>query len=171
MTGIISDTGSFKYSVSSEVFRVSSQLMRTGLDLVALQNNIYNSLTEKQLKLIGYTIDKKLEILPEFNTAIMQLSKQDYKEFDIQRGDTEGLVNYMLMMKDIRVAALVTEQPTITKISLRSKGKISVQDMAKKYFKGGGHLNAAGGQSFFPLENVIAKFKSILPKYIDDIKS
>ncbi|MEZ4907715.1 MAG: DHHA1 domain-containing protein [Saprospiraceae bacterium] len=47
------------------------------------------------------------------------------------------------MMRDIMIAALITEQPTITKVSLRSKGDFSVQDIAKKYFKGGGHLNAS----------------------------
>ncbi|MEZ4907714.1 MAG: DHH family phosphoesterase [Saprospiraceae bacterium] len=85
MTGIISDTGSFRYSVTPETFRVSSELMKTGLDLTSLQNHIYNSYSEKQLRLVGYVIHNKLEIIPEYKTAIMSLSKQDYKDFNIQR--------------------------------------------------------------------------------------
>ena len=51
--------------------------------------------------------------------------------FDIQRGDTEGIVNYLLMIKGIDVAAFIREQPTIVKLSLRSKGDISVQEIAR----------------------------------------
>ena len=166
LTGIISDTGSFKYSANSETFLIASKLMEEDVDIAELQNRIYNSLSDKQLKLIGYSIDQKMEILPEYNTAIMALSKQDYKDYEIQRGDTEGLVNYMLMIKDVRLAALITEQPTIVKISLRSKGDLSVNEIARKHFKGGGHKNAAGGQAFARLEDVIERFKEVLPQYI-----
>lgn len=166
MTGIISDTGSFKYSATPNTFLVVSKLMEQGLDLAELQNNIFNSLSDKQLKLVGYAIDRKMELIPEFSAAIMTLTKQDYKDFEIQRGDTEGLVNYMLLMKNVKLAALITEQPTIVKISLRSKGDISVQEIAKKHFKGGGHKNASGGQAFAKLDDVVARLKSVLPHYI-----
>lgn len=167
MTGIISDTGSFKYSATPNTFLVVSKLMEQGLELAELQNNIFNSLSDKQLKLVGYAIDRKMELIPEFSTAIMTLTKQDYKDYDIQRGDTEGLVNYMLLMKNVKLAALITEQPTIVKISLRSKGDISVQEIAKKHFKGGGHKNASGGQAFAKLDDVVARLKSVLPHYIN----
>jgi phosphoesterase RecJ-like protein len=72
----------------------------------------------------------------------------------------------MLMMKNIKLAALITEQPTIVKISLRSKGDLSVQEIARKHFKGGGHRNAAGGQAFAKLEDVVTRFKAVLPQYI-----
>jgi phosphoesterase RecJ-like protein len=166
LAGIISDTGSFKYSTNSETFLIAAKLMEEGVDIAELQNNIYNSLSDKQLKLIGYSINQKMELIPEYNTAIMALSKQDYKDYEIQRGDTEGLVNYMLMIKNVRLAALITEQPTIVKISLRSKGDLSVQEIVKKHFKGGGHKNAAGGQAYAKLEDVVSRFKSILPQYL-----
>lgn len=166
MAGIIADTGSFRYSVSPETFRVCSELMKYNFDFFELQNNIFNCLTDKQLRLIAYSLDRKMEYLPDHKTAIISLSKQDYKDFDIQRGDTEGLVNYPLMVRDVKISALITEQPTITKISLRSKGNISVQEISKKHFKGGGHLNAAGGQSFAKLEEVVAKLKKVLPEFV-----
>ncbi len=166
MTGIITDTGSFKYSTTSKTFLTASKLMQYDIDLNELQNKIYNSLSEKQVKLIGFALNKRMELIPEFHAGIIYLTKQDYKDFDIQRGDTEGLVNYLLMIKNIRIAALITEQPTIVKISLRSKGDISVQEIARDNFKGGGHKNAAGGHAYAKLESVINKFKSILPFYI-----
>ncbi len=166
MTGIITDTGSFKYSTTSKTFMTASNLLDFGIDLNELQNKIYNSLSEKQVRLIGFALNKRMEIIPEYHAGIIYLTKQDYKDFEIQRGDTEGLVNYLLMIKKVKIAALITEQPTIVKISLRSKGNISVQEIARDNFKGGGHKNAAGGHAYAKLESVINKFKSILPFYI-----
>jgi phosphoesterase RecJ-like protein len=90
------------------------------------------------------------------------LTKDDYADFDIQRGDTEGVVNFLLMMKGINIAAFITEQPKIVKVSLRSKGDISVQQMATKYFKGGGHKNAAGGFAYNTLNTTVKRFKEAL---------
>ena len=115
---------------------------------------------------MGHALNKRLEIIPEYHTGIITLTKKDYQDFDIQRGDTEGLVNYILMINNIKVAALITEQPTIVKLSLRSKGDISVQELARDNFKGGGHKNAAGGHAYAKLDSVVNKFKSILPFYI-----
>jgi phosphoesterase RecJ-like protein len=86
--------------------------------------------------------------------------------FNIVRGDTEGIVNHMLMMENIDVAAFITEQPTIIKLSLRSKGDISVQKIAMKHFKGGGHKNASGGAVYAKLEDVIDRFRKVIPKYL-----
>jgi phosphoesterase RecJ-like protein len=110
-----------------------------------------------------------MEILEEYKTGIITLTKDDYARYEIQRGDTEGIVNYLLKLKNIKVAAFITEQPTIVKISLRSKGDFSVQEIAKKHFKGGGHKNAAGGASFQNLKATVKKFKALLPEYKDQL--
>ena len=164
-TGIITDTGSFKYSTSSRLFRLVADLLDLGVDDYRLQDLIFNSLEEKHLRLLGHCLANRMEILPEYHVGIISLTKEDYANFDIQRGDTEGIVNYLLKIKEVKVAALITEQPTIVKISLRSKGDFSVQEIAQKYFKGGGHRNAAGGASFKSLEGTVNLFKSILPDY------
>ena len=110
-----------------------------------------------------------MEVLPEYRTAIICLTKQDYERFNIQRGDTEGLVNHLLQMKEVVMAVFIHEQPTITKISLRSKGDFSVQEIARKYFKGGGHKNASGGYSYIGLRPTVKKFKSILPEQKEEL--
>ena len=107
-----------------------------------------------------------MEIIKERQTGIIVLNKSDFSVFNIQRGDTEGIVNYLLMMKDIKIAAFITQQPTIVKLSLRSKGDISVQELARDHFNGGGHKNAAGGYKHASLSAVIMKFKEVLPNYI-----
>ena len=80
-----------------------------------------------------------MEILDDCGLGIMWLTKQDYVDHNIQRGDTEGIVNYLLLMDKVKVGVLVLEQPSIIKLSLRSKGDISVQEIASKHFNGGGH--------------------------------
>jgi phosphoesterase RecJ-like protein len=164
-TGIITDTGSFKYSTSSKLFRIVAELLDTGVDDTVLQDLIFNSLTEKNLRLLGHCLNNRLEVLDEFKTGIITLTKEDYQTFDIQRGDTEGIVNFILKMRHIKMAAFIMEQPTIVKISLRSKGDFSVQEIAKKHFRGGGHKNASGGASFQPLDTTVKKFKELLPRY------
>ncbi len=164
-TGILTDTGSFKYSTSPKLFRTVGELLEKGVDDVRIQNRVFNSLEEKHLRLLGHVLHNRLEVLPEYRTAIITLTKADYEQFNISRGDTEGLVNYLLMLKDVVLAAFIHEQPTITKISLRSKGDFSVQEIARKHFKGGGHKNASGGFSFKGLRSTLKKFKSILPEY------
>ena len=165
LTGILTDTGSFKYSTSPRLFVIVSKLVEKGADITKLQDLIFNSMTEKQLRLLGHCLRNRMEILSEYKTALITLSRKDYETYDIQRGDTEGIVNYMLKMKDIRMAAFITEQPTVVKLSLRSKGDISVQSIAAKHFKGGGHKNASGGYSFTGLRNTVKKFKEILPEF------
>ncbi|MEL6865405.1 MAG: DHH family phosphoesterase [Bacteroidota bacterium] len=164
-TGILTDTGSFKYSTSPHVFRIVAELLERGADDNKLQDLIFNSLDEKNLRLLGFCLNSRMELLPEYKAGIITLSRRDYEHFDIQRGDTEGIVNFLLKIKEVQVAAFITEQPTIVKISLRSKGEFSVQEIATKHFKGGGHRNASGGYSYKGLRATVLKFKEILAEY------
>lgn len=167
----MTDTGSFKYSTSPKVFRLVAELIELGVDDYLLQDLIFNSLNEKHLRLLGHCFHNRMEILEEYHTGIISLTKEDYDYFNIQRGDTEGIVNYILKIKNIKMAAFIMEQPTIVKISLRSKGDFSVQDIARKHFKGGGHKNAAGGFSFQNLKITLRKFKEALEEYREELKA
>lgn len=171
LTGILTDTGSFKYSTSPGLFKIVAYLLEVGVDDYKLQDLIFNSMKEKHLRLLGHCLNRRMEILEEFNTGIIVLTKDDYLSFDIQRGDTEGIVNFLLKIKQIKMAAFIMEQPKIVKISLRSKGDFSVQEIAQKYFRGGGHKNASGGASFIGLRPTVRKFKEILPEYKEKLNS
>jgi phosphoesterase RecJ-like protein len=164
-TGILTDTGSFRYSTSSKLFRIVADLIDRGVDDVRLQDLIFNSMDEKHLRLLGHCLYNRMEILDEYYTGIITLSKEDYEKYSISRGDTEGIVNFLLKLKNVKLAAFIHEQPTITKLSLRSKGDFSVQEIAKAHFKGGGHKNASGGSSYAGLKATVRKFKSLLPDY------
>jgi phosphoesterase RecJ-like protein len=108
-----------------------------------------------------------LKIIPELRTAYITLSQEELNRYDYKKGDTEGIVNYGLSIENMILAAIFIEdkQEGIIKISLRSKGHFSVNDMARAHFNGGGHINAAGGKSFLSLKDTVENFISILPKY------
>lgn len=168
-TGLVTDTGSFRYATNPKVFQIAADLVERGTDDTGVQDMIFNSQKEKNLRLLGHCLCNRMEFYPEFKTALIWLSRKDYEQFDIQRGDTEGIVNYLLSVKNVRVAAFIHNQPTVVKLSLRSKGNIDVQEMCKQHFKGGGHKNASGAYSHDSLKATIEKFKSILPEYKDRI--
>jgi len=169
-TGLITDTGSFKYATRPYTYIVAAKLKEAGVDDYKLQDTINNSLKEKHLRLLGHCLANRMEVIDKYGVAIISLNRQDYTDFDIQRGDTEGIVNEMLKMRHINVAAFITEQPTIVKMSLRSKGDISVQQIAANHFRGGGHKNAAGGGVYAKLVDVIARLKKVIPEYIKPIE-
>jgi phosphoesterase RecJ-like protein len=169
-TGILTDTGGFKYSTSPALFRTAAALVESGTDAYRVADHVWNNQTEKQLRLLGHCLANRMELIPEYRTGIIYLNRGDYEAFDIVRGDTEGIVNYILRMPDIMIAAFIHEQPTIVKLSLRSKGTLDVQQICKKYFRGGGHRNAAGGASFAPLGSTINRFKKVLPQYGEEIE-
>lgn len=168
-TGMMTDTGSFKYATNARLFSQLAVLKKLGIDDYKIQDNIFNAALEKQLRLLGHCLANRMEVLPEYHTAIIHLVKQDYADFDIQRGDTEGIVNHLLTMKAVKMAAFITEQPNIIKFSLRSKGDLNVQEICQKYFNGGGHKNASGGYMHSNIHVALRKFKEILPLYKDKI--
>jgi bifunctional oligoribonuclease and PAP phosphatase NrnA len=164
-TGLVTDTGSFRHATNPTLFRIVADLVERGTDDASVMDMVFNSQKERHLRLLGHCLNNRLEIFPEYRTALIWLSKRDYEIFGIQRGDTEGIVNHLLTMKDIRLAAFIHNQPTIVKLSLRSKGDLDVQEICKKHFNGGGHKNASGAHTYDSLKATIDKFKAILPEY------
>lgn len=167
-TGIVTDTGTFAYNTSSRLFGKVSKMLECPIDHIALQNQINNSLTEKQLRLLGFCLHHRLKIIPEYKTGIIFLTKNDFAKFDIERGDTEGIVNYILKINNIKIAAFFTQQPTIVKLSLRSVEDYNVADLAKTHFNGGGHKNAAGGSHYKGLKSAMELFNNVLPEFVNN---
>ncbi|MFT4565255.1 MAG: phosphoesterase RecJ-like protein [Saprospiraceae bacterium] len=166
-TGILTDTGSFKYATNPNVYRIASELKKIGLDDYAINDNIFNSWTKRQMIILGHALRNRLEVIPEMSAGIITLTQQDYQKYHIGRGDTEGLVNYILMIKGMKVAAFVRQMTNSEiRLSLRSKGDISVQNLARDHFSGGGHKNASGGSSKLSLADTVEKFKEVLPHYL-----
>jgi bifunctional oligoribonuclease and PAP phosphatase NrnA len=168
-TGIVTDTGSFRHATNPRVFRIVAELLERGVDDNRLQNFIFLTQKEKYLRLLGHVLANRFEYLPESRTAILTLTKHDYDYYQIGRGDTEGLVNYPMMMREVALVAFIHEQPSIVKLSLRSKGDFDVQRICKALFNGGGHKNASGGSYHGTLRGAVLKFKEALPQYRDEL--
>ncbi len=165
--GIMTDTGSFKYrSTTSITHKIVSSLIEKGANNTAIHNYVYNTNTYNRIQLLGKALNN-LVFIEKYNTAYITLSQKELREHNYKKGDTEGIVNYALSLNRCKMAAIFIEDEKqgIIKISLRSKGDFSVNELSREHFDGGGHTNAAGGKSDLNLTETIAKFISILPKY------
>ena len=167
---MITDTGSFSHSIFKNTFSIFGEILSlTTVDYKNIHQNIYDNSSEDRLRLLGFLINDRMTVLNEYNTAFIYASKSDLEKFNYQAGDTEGVVNYPLSISNIRMSVLLTERQGVIRLSFRSKGDFSVNDLSRKHFNGGGHLNAAGGTLTCSLEDAIEKLKSILPEYKEEL--
>jgi len=164
--GLMTDTGGFRHSNTRQnEFQIASELVKAGASPYAVAKNIYDTNSLDRLKLTGYVLSEKLKVLPEFKTAYITLTAQELNRFGSQTGDTEGLVNYGLSIKNIKLAVFIYDRGDEVKLSFRSLGSFSVNELARKHFNGGGHRNASGGSSRESLEKTVEKFIAVLPEY------
>lgn len=161
--GVMGDTGSFRYpSASASLHRMVASLMEKGLRHTPVHDNIYDNYLENRLRFIGHVLQNRMEILYEYNAALIAVSKNDLIKYDIKTGDTEGLVNFPLSIQGIKLAAIVMDRDEERKWSFRSKGDFDVNTFARENFNGGGHFSASGGRTYDSLEKTIQKFKLAL---------
>ncbi len=161
--GVMTDTGSFRFpSTSAGVHKMIAILKEIGLEHSPVHEALFDNFSENRLRFIGNVLLNRLEIFYEYNTALIAIPAQDLVKYDIKTGDTEGLVNYPLSIEGIKLAAIIIDRGEERKCSFRSKGNFDVNTFARTYFEGGGHFNAAGGQSKEPLEKVVADFKKAM---------
>lgn len=170
--GIMTDTGSFRFpSCTAVTHKVAADLIKRGARNSQVHNWIYDDNTEDRLRLLGYALSEKLVVLPELHTAFFTLSNEEHDRYNFKKGDTEGLVNYALTIRGIVFAVFFAERDGKVKCSFRSKGNFDVNLFARANFNGGGHKNAAGGASDEKLEDVVKKFKSLLPAQMEQLKN
>ncbi len=172
-TGIMTDTGSFRYrATSSETHRVVADLIDKGADNTSIHQNVFDTFSENKVQLLGVAL-QNLRVNKELNTAYITLSQEELDRYNFQKGDTEGFVNYGLAVEGVKFAVIFIEHKSegLIKMSLRSKGKFSVNQFARSHFNGGGHLNAAGGKSNLSLDETVTKFNTILPDYREELSA
>lgn len=170
-TGIMTDTGSFRYrATSSDTHKVIADLIEKGAENNTIHQNVYDTYSQNRLQLLGVAL-QNLRVNYEYRTAYITLSQEELDRYKFQKGDTEGFVNYGLAMEGIIFAVIFIEHKIdgIIKMSLRSKGNFSCNQFARDHFNGGGHLNAAGGRSELGLEEAVQKFNTILPEYKEEL--
>jgi phosphoesterase RecJ-like protein len=168
--GIMTDTGSFSFACNyPHTYEVVSRLVKSGVDTERVHRLVYDTYSESRMRLLGFCLSERMIVLSEYNTAYIWLTREDLDRFDFKPGDTEGVVNYALSIKNISFAALFTEKSDRIRISFRSKGDYSVNNFAREHYQGGGHRNAAGGDSFQSMELTLSNFEALLPRYKENL--
>ncbi len=161
--GIMTDTGSFKHSnTTAKVHRTVADLIEAGADTGRVSREIYDTNSLNRLRFLGFALSKLLQVDKKNGVGYFAISQEVAERFNLQSGDTEGLVNYALSIKGMSVAALFKEKDGKVKMSFRSVGDIAVNKFAEAHFSGGGHNNAAGGISDLSLNETVEKFKKLV---------
>ncbi|MCK5822448.1 MAG: bifunctional oligoribonuclease/PAP phosphatase NrnA [Bacteroidales bacterium] len=168
--GIMADTGCFSYNSSSpRTFEIVAELLKFKINKDEIVSKIYDNFSSDKFRLLGYCLNDKLTVYPEYHTAIISLTKKELENFNFKQGDDDGFVNYPLSIKGIVFSAFFIEKDKNVKISFRSKGSFATNKFARENFNGGGHLNASGGKSNLSFEKTIENFVSLLPKYKNEL--
>ena len=162
-TGIMTDTGGFRYrSTSATTHRITANLIEKGAEPSEISSNTWDTNSISRIHLLSLILSR-LEVINDGKTAILYLKRDELKKYGFEKGDTEGFVNYGLSILGVEVSAFFIEDlyEEFIKISFRSKKNIDVNNFSRKYFNGGGHINASGGKSLDDMETTISKFKTL----------
>ncbi|AZZ59011.1 DHH family phosphoesterase [Riemerella anatipestifer] len=162
-TGIMTDTGGFRFrSTSATTHRIIAQLIEHGADPANITSNTWDTNTISRLNLLSLILGR-IELIKNGEIAILWLKRSELQTYGFQKGDTEGFVNYGLSLLGVKVSAFFMEDlyEDFIKISFRSKDTADVNQFARQYFNGGGHINAAGGRYHKSIEDTIQDFKEI----------
>jgi len=143
-TAIITDTGRFSFSnTTPKSFKIAAELVRTGIDLVHINNILFEEKSLAQTRLL-YKALSNLELLHGGTIAIIALSKSDFETSGAEESLSEGLVNYARNIEKVEAAALLKEiDYSDIKVSFRSNSWLDVNEVAQK-LGGGGHVRASG---------------------------
>ena len=166
--GMCTDTGRFTYNSNDpDIFLIIAELMSKGIDKDRIIRNLYNQQREGRYRLLGHMLSQKLIIFPDLHASLFSLTKDEQERFGYMKGDAEGFVNIPLEIKGQKLSISLredTERPEIS-VSLRSVDDFSVEEMAKRFFNGGGHFNASGGRLFCSMDEAIDIAKQALEHY------
>ncbi|MDO4497167.1 MAG: bifunctional oligoribonuclease/PAP phosphatase NrnA [Bacteroidales bacterium] len=168
--GLLTDTGMLSFNCSQDqIFLIVARLMQEGVENEKIRKEMLLE-HERRARLKGYVLQNKMQLNYDLKYGYISLNKAELKRFNHQKGDSEGFVNMPLDLYGIQVTAFFREEKNIIKVSLRSKGEFPVNLLAEKFFNGGGHRNAAGGEFLGSLQQAEALFIKAMPlfaQYLD----
>lgn len=149
-TGMLTDTGGFRYNIQPETFEFAAMLLETGIDVAKIYRIVFDLTTEKKTKLLGRALNR-IEILEDGKIAYTYITEEDMNEFQNDSGDHENIVNFGRNIEGVEVSIFIREKDGKYKISLRSNEYVDVSRISAKY-AGGGHVRAAGFELNMSLE-------------------
>ncbi|MDR0429218.1 MAG: bifunctional oligoribonuclease/PAP phosphatase NrnA [Tannerellaceae bacterium] len=165
-TGMMTDTGAFTYNSNHpEIYTIITELVKKGIDKDLIYRRVNQVYSEPRLRLMGFVLYEKMKTYPGQHAALITLSKEELKRFQYVTGDTEGFVNLPLSIEGTRFSVFIREDKDYIKISFRSVGDFPCNKFAAKYFNGGGHKNASGGEFYGSLEDAVKTFEQSLNEF------
>lgn len=143
LTGIITDTGGFRYeSVTAETFRFVADLYDKGVKVSKIYQQVFGSKPRAKFELHRLAQDR-IEFLEDGKVAYTYITREDEERFGCKNGDHDGIVEEGRDVEGVEVSIFLRETPKGIKGSLRSKNYVNVSQVAMM-FGGGGHIRAAG---------------------------
>ncbi|MBE5805934.1 MAG: bifunctional oligoribonuclease/PAP phosphatase NrnA [Clostridiales bacterium] len=166
LTGIITDTGGFKYEgVSAETFEFTSWILAKGVNVSDVYKKVMQTKTKANFELRKLIMDR-MEFLCDEKIAFTYMTLADEKNVGAEPGDHEGLVEIGRDIEGVEVSIFIREiENGGYKASLRSNDYVNVSDVCIT-FNGGGHKRAAGCTIYETLEKVKQKIINEVKKYI-----
>lgn len=149
MTGMTTDTNNFANSVYPSTLEMASILLAAGVDRDEIVSRLYQSYSETRIRAFAALLGQRMEILPG-GVASIVVDEAFQKEYPLQEGETEGLVNIPLGIGEVCMSIFSRWSGDHFRVSIRSKRGMSANCLAAEYFHGGGHELAAGGKIFIP---------------------
>lgn len=160
---LVTDTGGFRFSNSTpEAFSAAAALVSEGAQPPQVAQWLYESQPESAIRLLGEML-QTLELHGE-RVATAILTREMFERVGAGAADTEGLIDYPRSIAGVEAVALLRQvEENQFKVSLRSRGEVNVEKIARQN-GGGGHRNAAGFLAEGPLEALRARVIEELQK-------
>ena len=172
--GMMTDTGGFTFNSNNpEIFYIVSQLLTKHIDKDRIYRNVYHNYSEHRLRLVGHVLCNRLVVDERRHAAFFTLTRADLKQFHFIKGDAEGLVNMPLQIKGLKLSISLredTERDRLVWVSLRSVDNFPCNEVAARFFNGGGHLNASGGRLNCTIDEAVDVTRQALEAFEDTLK-
>lgn len=165
---IASDTGRFKFpNTDSKCFLAASELVNAGANPKEISDKIFSSYLPETMKLLGHILEN-LELHDDGKICVLKLAMDDLKKYNVNAEDTEGIIDYSLVISGVKIGILFKEHDSQTvKVSLRSQNDIDICSYARRK-GGGGHPNAAGFTVKKRFNETIESVMAEVSGYLDD---
>lgn len=165
LTGIITDTGGFKYSgVTTETFEFTAELLNKGVKVSDIYKKVMQTISKTQFELRRIAMNR-IEFFENGKITFTYITKEDEEKVKAGINDYDGIVEMGRDIEGVEVSIFFREKDDGYKISLRSNEYVNVADICLM-FSGGGHIRAAGGNINLPFEQAKQKVIDECKKYL-----
>ena len=172
--GMMTDTGGFTYNSNDpDIYFIISQLLTKHINKDKIYRNVYHNFSENRLRLTGFVMLERLVVDAARHASYFTLSRDDLRRFHFMKGDAEGLVNMPLQIKGHKLSISLredTEKDNLVWVSLRSVDQFPCNQVAARFFNGGGHLNASGGRLSCSLSEAVEIAKQAIIAFEKELK-